>query len=152
MTCTTVNQARDQHRVHQEQCNRQPDPTQAIRSHHLTTRPLTAEDTVSEAFPPLLILLISRISRRTSPSRNCESLDVEFAQRDFRRKPQIAPSIQDFSSIFLFIPLGNYTNEQQSFGPRSYGNMGNDLSQQYQPQASGDDYKRYLNQNIKQII
>jgi hypothetical protein len=30
--------------------------------------------------------------------------------------------------------------------------MGNDLSQQYPPQASGDDYKRYLNQNIKQII
>lgn len=47
---------------------------------------------------------------------------------------------------------GNYTNEQQSFGPRSYGNMGNDLNQQYPPQASGDEYKRYLNQNIKQII
>lgn len=47
--------------------------------------------------------------------------------------------------------LGNYTNDQpQSYGgggPRS--TYGNDIGQY--PQA-GDDYKRYLNQNIKQII
>jgi hypothetical protein len=30
--------------------------------------------------------------------------------------------------------------------------MGNDLSQQYPTQAPGDDYKRFINQNIKQII
>jgi hypothetical protein len=47
--------------------------------------------------------------------------------------------------------LGNYANDQQSFGPRSYANMGNDLNQQYPP-GSGDDFKRYMNQNIKQII
>lgn len=46
--------------------------------------------------------------------------------------------------------LGNYANDQQSFGPRSYGNMGNDLNQQYQP--PNDEFKRYMNQNIKQLI
>jgi hypothetical protein len=46
--------------------------------------------------------------------------------------------------------IGNYTNDQpqQNYGPRSYGN---DLNQ-YPPGSTGDDYKRYLNQNIKQII
>jgi hypothetical protein len=46
--------------------------------------------------------------------------------------------------------LGNYTNDQQpSYGaPRSA--YGNDLGAY--PPASNDDYKRYLNQNIKQII
>ena len=53
---------------------------------------------------------------------------------------------------------GNYTNDQNSsYGPRSYG--GNDLTQQqqqqqqYPPQPTQGDkqYKRYPNQNIKQI-
>jgi hypothetical protein len=52
--------------------------------------------------------------------------------------------------IFCF-RVGNYTSDQQQQpsygGPRSYGN---DLNQY--PPGSGDDYKRYLNQNIKQII
>lgn len=61
--------------------------------------------------------------------------------------------VQLLTSKIISNSPGNYTNEQQSFGPRSYGgNMGNDLSQQYPPQTSGDEYKRYLNQNIKQII
>lgn len=46
---------------------------------------------------------------------------------------------------------GNYTNDQpQSYGgPPTRSTYGNDIGQ-YPP--TGDDYKRYLNQNIKQII
>lgn len=48
--------------------------------------------------------------------------------------------------------LGNYTNDQPPSGyggPPTRSTYGNDISQ-YPP--TGDDYKRYLNQNIKQII
>lgn len=46
--------------------------------------------------------------------------------------------------------LGNYTNDQPSYGGQRSVGYGNDLGQY--PPGSGDDYKRYLNQNIKQII
>ncbi|KAG5675266.1 hypothetical protein PVAND_005180 [Polypedilum vanderplanki] len=53
-------------------------------------------------------------------------------------------------SDYSYGNYGNYTNDQQQSygGPRSA--YGNDLNQY--PPGSGDDYKRYLNQNIKQII
>lgn len=59
---------------------------------------------------------------------------------------------QSLTNDINYQNLGNYTtNDQQQpsyGGPRSYAN---DLGQ-YPPGSAGDDYKRYLNQNIKQII
>ncbi|XP_070494956.1 heterogeneous nuclear ribonucleoprotein 27C-like isoform X3 [Chironomus tepperi] len=55
------------------------------------------------------------------------------------------------SADYSYGGYGNYTNDQpQSYGgPPTRSTYGNDIGQ-YPP--TGDDYKRYLNQNIKQII